>query len=127
MNVKAGGKKEKSIGFLNDGYWGMDVKKQTYTGSFWVKGAYKGKFTASLRSNLTEDVFGSVDIKSKSVANDWTEHKFQLIPKKDAPNSNNTFAITFNPKVRIQVMIFISTVELADQDRVSLGSLLTLT
>ncbi|KAI8671856.1 Non-reducing end alpha-L-arabinofuranosidase [Fusarium keratoplasticum] len=98
LNVKAGSKKEKSIGFFNDGYWGMDVKKQTYTGSFWVKGAYKGKFTASLQSNLTKDVFGSVDIKSKSVTDDWTEHKFELIPKKDAPNSNNTFAITFNPK-----------------------------
>jgi alpha-N-arabinofuranosidase len=84
------------IGFKNDGYWGMDVRVQTYTGSFWVKGAYNGSFTASLDSNLTSDNFGSVEVPSKSVANDWTEHTFELVPEKDAPNSNNTFSITFD-------------------------------
>jgi alpha-N-arabinofuranosidase len=84
------------IGFKNDGYWGMDVRIQTYTGSFWVKGAYNGSFTASLESNLTSDVFGSVEVSSKSVENEWTEHTFELVPEKDAPNSNNTFSITFD-------------------------------
>ena len=88
------------IGFENEGYWGMDVKaSQEYTGSFWVKGAYKGSFTAAFKSNLTDDVFGSVEIESKAVANDWTEHEFVLQPSKDAPNSNNTFAVTFDPAV----------------------------
>jgi alpha-N-arabinofuranosidase len=88
------------IGFENEGYWGMDVKaSQEYTGSFWVKGAYKGSFTAAFKSNLTDDVFGSVEIASKSVANDWTEHAFVLQPDKDAPSSNNTFAVTFDPAV----------------------------
>lgn len=76
----------------------MDVRKQKYQGSFWVKGAYNGSFTASLQSNLTSDTFGSIDVRSKAVANEWTEHKFTLVPKKDAPNSNNTFSITFDPK-----------------------------
>ncbi|KAF5011306.1 hypothetical protein FDECE_2556 [Fusarium decemcellulare] len=98
LNVKAGNSSKETLGFLNEGYWGMDVKKQTYTGSFWVKGAYEGKFTASLRSDLNDDIFGSVDIESKAVADDWTEHEFELIPEKDAPNSNNTFAITFESK-----------------------------
>jgi alpha-N-arabinofuranosidase len=89
------------VGFENEGYWGMDVKQQKYTGSFWVKGAYEGSFTAALKSNLTDDVFGSVEIESKSVANDWTEHEFVLEPTEDAPNSNNTFAVTFDPKVSV--------------------------
>lgn len=96
MRVAAGNGTGK-IGFKNEGYWGMDVKQHTYTGSFWVKGEYEGSFTASLESNLTSDVFGSVDVPSKAVANDWTEHTFELTPKMDAPNSNNTFSITFEP------------------------------
>jgi alpha-N-arabinofuranosidase len=84
------------IGFKNDGYWGMDVRVQSYTGSFWVKGAYDGSFTASLDSNLTSECFGSVGVPSKSVADEWTEHTFELVPEKDASNSNNTFSITFD-------------------------------
>lgn len=85
-------------GFKNEGYWGMDVRQHKYTGSFWVKGAYNGSFTASLESNLTSDVFGSIEVPSKAVANEWTEHTFELVPEKDAPSSNNTFSITFDPK-----------------------------
>jgi alpha-L-arabinofuranosidase len=86
-------------GFYNDGYWGMDVKKQKYTGSFWVRGAYAGSFKAALQSQITSDVFGTVDIPSKAKSGEWVEHEFELVPTKDAPNSNNTFAITFNPSV----------------------------
>jgi alpha-N-arabinofuranosidase len=98
MHVAAGNGSNNTgkIGFKNDGYWGMDVRVQTYTGSFWVKGAYDGSFTASLDSNLTNECFGSVEVPSKSVANEWIEHVFELIPEKDASNSNNTFSITFD-------------------------------
>jgi alpha-N-arabinofuranosidase len=85
------------IGFKNEGYWGMDVRQQKYTGSFWVKGEYTGSFIASLQSNLTTETFGSIEVQSKAVANEWTEHEFELVPEKDAPNSNNTFSITFDP------------------------------
>jgi len=98
MNVAATASSGK-IGFANTGYWGMDVKMQTYSGSFYVKGVYEGSFTASLQSNLTGDVFGSVDVVSQSVAGEWTQHNFTLVPSKAAPNSNNTFAITFDPTV----------------------------
>jgi alpha-N-arabinofuranosidase len=87
------------VGFLNEGYWGMDVKKQKYTGSFWVKGSYHGTFTASLRSNLTSQVFGTVEVPSKATSEEWTEHEFTVMPHTDAPNSNNTFAVTFDPSV----------------------------
>lgn len=98
MRVNANGRSG-AVGFENDGYWGMDVKKQKYTGSFWVKGEYHGHFTASLQSNLTNAVFGSTKVKSKCVAGEWVEHKYELTPHKDAPNSNNTLAITFDPAV----------------------------
>ncbi|KAK4097015.1 glycoside hydrolase family 51 protein [Parathielavia hyrcaniae] len=84
------------VGFSNDGYWGMNVKKQTYTGSFWVKGDYEGSFTASLQSNLTGEVFGSTEVESKATSSEWTEHTYQLVPTKDAPNANNTFILTFD-------------------------------
>lgn len=99
LNVRVGNSSDGEIGFYNDGFWGMDVKQQTYTGSFWVRGAYDGSFTASLQSHLTDDVFGSVEIESQAVADDWVEHEFELVPDKDAPNSNNTFAITFHLEV----------------------------
>jgi alpha-N-arabinofuranosidase len=98
MNVAAGNSSG-TIGFANSGYWGMDVKKQKYTGSFWVKGSYDGKFTASLQSALTSDVFGTVEIASKSKSDEWVEHEVELVPTKDAPNSNNSFAITFDAAV----------------------------
>ncbi|KAI0126028.1 alpha-N-arabinofuranosidase A [Xylariales sp. AK1849] len=84
------------IGFRNDGYWGIDVKQKKYTGSFWVKGSYQGNFTASLISNITDEVFGSTEVSSKCSPHDWVEHHFELTPTKDAPSSNNSFAITFD-------------------------------
>lgn len=95
MRVTAGNGTGK-VGFKNEGYWGMDVKQHKYTGSFWVKGAYEGSFYASLESNLTSDIFGTVEVPSKSVADEWTEHTYELTPEKDAPNSNNTLSITFD-------------------------------
>lgn len=76
----------------------MDVKAATpYSGSFYVRGAYKGVFTASLQSVLGEkEVFGSVEVKSKSKKGEWTQHEYVLVPRKSAPNSNNTLAITFD-------------------------------
>lgn len=86
-------------GLLNTGYWGMHVAQQPYSGSFWVNGGYKGVFTAELRSALNDDVFGSVEVDSKAKDGEWVEHTFELVPTVDAPNSNNTFALTFDPSV----------------------------
>ncbi|KAK8068862.1 hypothetical protein PG994_005478 [Apiospora phragmitis] len=99
MNVDVGSSSTKGdgqVGFFNDGYWGMDVKIKPYTGSFWVKGDYEGSFTASLQSKLTGEVFGSTEIRAKTSPSEWVEHEFKLTPTKDAPNSNNTFSLTFD-------------------------------
>jgi hypothetical protein len=85
------------IGLLNPGWWGIDVKPQKYTGSFWALGSYKGGFTVKLQSNLTDDVFASVEIPSSCQPSKWVEHKFELEPNLAASNINNTFVIEFEP------------------------------
>ena len=96
-----------TVGFANSGYWGIDVKVQKYTGSFYVKGLYNGAFTVSLQSNLTKEVIASTQINSKSTPNQWLQHEFTLTPEKAAPNVNNTFIITFESSVSS----FLSTYE----------------
>ena len=92
----ANGKRWGKIGLMNPGWWGIDVKPQEYTGSFWVLGSYKGVFTLKLQSNLTSQVFASVDVPSESQSGKWVEHKFTLEPRSAAPNSNNTFVLEFD-------------------------------
>lgn len=89
--------KTAAAGLQNVGYWGMDVRVQNYTGTFWVYGGYEGVFTADLRSDIDGEVFGSVEVESKAVDGEWVEHTFALVPDVDAPSSNNTFALTFDP------------------------------
>lgn len=99
------------VGFANAGYWGIDVKVQKYTGSFYVKGSYTGAFTVSLQSNLTKEVFASTQISSKSTPNQWVQHEFTLTPEKAAPNVNNTFTITFDSSVSSFLSTFENAVE----------------
>ncbi|KAK7209112.1 hypothetical protein V2G26_016290 [Clonostachys chloroleuca] len=98
VTVSPGSNSSGAAGLFNDGFWGIDVRQQAYTGTFWVYGAYDGVFTAELRSALEDDkVFGSVEVESKAAAGEWVEHTFELVPGEDAPNSNNTFALLFDP------------------------------
>ncbi|KAJ5307027.1 hypothetical protein N7508_006042 [Penicillium antarcticum] len=91
VNVKGTG----TAGLTNAGFWGIDVRPQKYSGSFYVKGSYMGSFTASLRSS-TGKVLASTKVTSKSVADHWVQHSFILTPSKKAANSNNTFSLTFD-------------------------------
>jgi len=95
VNVGPSNKNGK-IGITNPGWWGIDIKPQTYTGSFWALGSYKGQFTIKLQSNLTSDVFASINVPSSCQQGKWVEHKFELHPKVAAPNSNNTFVLEFD-------------------------------
>lgn len=98
VNVKANSN-DQEAGFANQGWWGIDVQRQTYTGSFYVKGSYKGVFKASLKYTVTGETLAIAHVDSKSVAEDWVQHQFTLMPKQAAQNTNNTFSITFDPKV----------------------------
>lgn len=116
-----------AAGLLNDGYWGMHVACQTYTGSFWVYGGYEGVFTAELRSAMNDDVFGSVEVESKAKADEWVEHAFELVPTIDAPNSNNTFALKFDPAVCVYLPCYLGDKQTDIVYRVWPMSLLTST
>lgn len=94
------GKTDGKIGIANDGFWGMDVRVQKYTGSFWVRGGYDGDFEVSLRSAITGEVFGTAKVEGPST-NEWTEKKFELVPEKNAPNSNNTFVVEWDVAVSL--------------------------
>lgn len=85
------------VGIRNPGFWEIDVKSQTYQGSFWASGKYIGEFTASLESALTEDVCATTKIQGKQHKG-WTEYRFQLDPERSAPNSDNTFSLTFDAR-----------------------------
>lgn len=103
-SVKVSGKG--IIGIKNEGWWGIDVRPQKYSGTFYVKGSYKGSFTASLESNITGKTLASAKVTSKSVANEWVQHEFTLIPKSKAANVNNTFSLTFDASVSLDINIF---------------------
>ena len=105
MNVGTGSGNG-TVGFANGGYWGIDVKVQKYTGSFYVKGSYTGAFTVSLQSNLSKEVFASTRISSNSTPNQWVQHEFTLTPAKAALNVNNTFTITFDSSVSFFLSTF---------------------
>ncbi|KAH2328708.1 hypothetical protein KXW30_005350 [Aspergillus fumigatus] len=77
-------------------YLGQRQGPQKYTGSFYVKGAYNGSFTASLQSARTGKVFASAKIASHSVEDKWVQHSFTLVPHSAAPDTNNTFSLTFD-------------------------------
>ncbi|RPB01150.1 alpha-L-arabinofuranosidase A [Choiromyces venosus 120613-1] len=85
------------VGYLNTGYWGISVKPVVYTGSFYVKGAYSGTFTVSLRSDDGATVFAQKQIRSNSKADQWTKHGFTLNPSVAAPNVKNVFQVTYQP------------------------------
>ena len=82
----------------------MDVSPQTYTASFYVlaNGPRNTNdnltgITVSLRSNLTNDVWSSTKIPTGKIDDfDYTFFNTSLVNTVTAPNSNNTFAITFD-------------------------------
>lgn len=95
INVASGSNSSSTIGLSNPGWWGIEVKPQKYTGSFWALGNYTGNFTIKLQSSITNYTFASLDILSLAEAGTWVEHTFVLEPTIAAKNPNNTFAIEF--------------------------------
>lgn len=93
------------VGFLNYGWWGMDVRPQTYNASFFVlKNAPRDNgntttFHLSIRSNLTGETWASTTVPPFNISTlDYTQVNASIINTATAPNSNNTFAITMDAK-----------------------------
>ncbi|RDW71039.1 hypothetical protein BP6252_07602 [Coleophoma cylindrospora] len=93
------------VGFQNMGWWGIPVTPQTYNVSFFIypdqvrnRAVPKTGLTVSLQSNITGEVWASVEIPAQSwnVVN-WTYVTAQIVNTVTAPDTNNTLAITFDP------------------------------
>jgi alpha-N-arabinofuranosidase len=100
-----GGAAGDEIGISNPGWWGIDVKKQTYKGTFWVLGEYEGDFTAALRSNTSGEVYASASVLSRSTDAEWTKHDFEIVSDVDAGFHVN-FTVTYTPKSDNHVLHF---------------------
>lgn len=94
------------VGILNEGFWGIDVRPGTYNASFYIK-ANKPRsngtlshIDVSLRSNLSTDVWATSSLPfspGNNISNfEYTQYAIQIDNQASAPNSNNTFAITFD-------------------------------
>ena len=94
------------VGFLNEGFWGMDVRPGVFNASFYVlRSPARGNGTltsidVSLRSNRTSHVLASSSIDFSTASNisdfEFQQYSTQIVNTANAPNSNNTLAITFN-------------------------------
>lgn len=93
------------VGILNYGWWGMDVSPQTYNVSFYIlangprddNNNTLSHIDVSLRSNLTGEVWTTTSIATGNISDfSWTQYTAQIVNNVTAPNSNNTFAITFD-------------------------------
>lgn len=100
------------VGFSNPGWWGVNVKAQPYTGSFYVRGEYTGNFTVSFRTASSGDVLGSVEVVSVSKASEWTQHNFTFTPARAGRDVKNNLTITFDASVCIRVLVGVESLRL---------------
>ena len=94
------------VGVLNEGWWGFDVRPGTYNVSMYLKSnaarsnGTLSKVNVSLRSNDTGETFATQSIpfsEGKNISSfTWTQYETQIVNTAMAPNSNNSFYITFD-------------------------------
>ena len=91
------------VGFLNDGWWGIDVSPQQYNASFFVLASSRNSHTpsridVSLRSSLTGEVWSTASVPLAQNLSTFEYMQFSTVMNNSAtaPNSNNTFAVTFD-------------------------------
>ncbi|KAA8895832.1 alpha-L-arabinofuranosidase A [Sphaerosporella brunnea] len=109
------------VGILNEGWWGMDIQPQEYTASFYIKPAQAvyskslTHITTSLRSNATGEIWAAEEIRVDGPTLstlEYTQFRSTLFPAKAAPDSDNTFAVTFNASEVAGNSFFVSLVSL---------------
>jgi len=96
------------VGILNEGWWGIDVRPGVYNASFYVLGNKPRSnntltgIDVSLRSNLTGEIWSSATIPIINTTRqnistfEYRQFSVQIDNTATAPNSNNSFAITFD-------------------------------
>lgn len=93
------------VGFLNLGFFGMSARPQVYNASLYILAG--GPFEAtnlttlnvSLRSGSTQGVWATstIPVPHDTISDKtWTQLSAQITNEANAPDSNNTFAVTFN-------------------------------
>ncbi|KAF7334218.1 putative alpha-L-arabinofuranosidase A [Mycena sanguinolenta] len=89
-----------SVGFGNEGYWGIKVTAgSTYTASFHYRfptvSAFKGSFKISLQTSTGQSLVStSVPISAASTA--WAQVNVTLRPTVSAPSTANNFTVTLD-------------------------------
>ncbi|PVF96113.1 glycoside hydrolase [Serendipita vermifera] len=108
IDVPAGTRGE--VGFLNEGFWGINVEPQRYEASFYTKG-FKGPFNVSLRSNATGKSYATERVSSSNPSK-WTQVSTKLVPNRAAPDTRNVFAVTFDAEKVAGKSVFFNLVSL---------------
>ena len=105
MQVTVGQNTTGTIGLRNTGWWGMDVSPGQYNASFYVQAlnstylSSNTTFTVSLRSNTTGEVLATSLIGEENTEVDtfrYQQLNVSFYCNASAPDSNNTFEITFD-------------------------------
>jgi alpha-N-arabinofuranosidase len=105
MQVTVGQNASGVVGVRNTGWWGMDVSPGQYSASFYVQAlnsTYLNSnttFTVSLRSNTTGEVLATSLIGEQTTEVDtfrYQQLNVSFYCNASAPDSNNTFEITFD-------------------------------
>ena len=110
------------VGFFNEGWWGINVEPGTYNVSFYAKGngakmnGTLSSVNVSLRSNLADDIWAEETISLTAEHNisyfSWTEFTTQLTVTESAPDSNNSFYLTFNASEVLGNVYYFSLISL---------------
>lgn len=105
MQVTVGKNASGMVGIRNTGWWGMNVSPGQYNASFYVQALNSTyldsntTFTVSLRSNTTGEVIATSPIGEPAARVDtftYQQLNVSFYCNTSAPDSNNTFEITFD-------------------------------
>jgi alpha-N-arabinofuranosidase len=105
MQVTVGKNASGTVGIRNTGWWGMDVSPGQYDASFHVQALNSTyldgntTFTVSLRSNTTGEILATSLIGKQDTQIDtfrYQQLNVSFYCNTSAPDSNNTFEITFD-------------------------------
>lgn len=119
LKIEIGENATGEVGVSNEGFWGMDVRPQTYNASFYARtygiqdDVNTTTITLSLRSNTTGEVWAKTQLgPTKLSAFEYQQYEAQIANTATAPTSNNSFAITWNAAEAAGNTYFIDLVSL---------------
>jgi alpha-N-arabinofuranosidase len=82
-----------TVGFTNEGYWGITVDGSEFLNTFWIKGDFSGDITVRLVGNDTGTEYGSTKFSQSSNSSDFTKVSTK-IPTTKAPDGAVLYELT---------------------------------